>query len=178
MRIGQRGYIELLVLVSIILMCSWATYQRNFIWKTNLSLWSDVVKKSPYKARPYIWVGLAYQKAGLINEAISQYKKALSLNPNLADAADAHNNLGLCYFDKGLLNEAVMEFEHAIRIIPNYIPAHNNLGFIYIHMKRYKKALKEFNAILKVNPGNNMAKSLVYFCHRRLKQSRLKGPCN
>ena len=42
-------YVEFLVLVSLVLLFATATYQRNLIWKDDLSLWSDVVKKSPTK---------------------------------------------------------------------------------------------------------------------------------
>ena len=42
-------YIEPVVLVSLLLVFAAAAYQRNLIWKDDLSLWSDVVKKSPTK---------------------------------------------------------------------------------------------------------------------------------
>jgi tetratricopeptide (TPR) repeat protein len=153
---------EYTVLFAILLSYGWATYERNFIWKDEFTLCLDIIKKSPNKARPYIRVGLVYQRKGLIDEAISQYDKALSLNPNGRDAADAHNNLGLCYFDKGQVEMAILEFSRAIYIYPNYVPAHYNLGFIYIQQKDYKKALNEFKAIQRVDPNNEMARSLVH----------------
>ena len=52
-------YIESVVLVSLLLVFAAAAYQRNFIWKNDLSLWSDVVKKSPGKVRPHDYMGIA-----------------------------------------------------------------------------------------------------------------------
>jgi tetratricopeptide (TPR) repeat protein len=156
------------VLIVLLLIYGGATYQRNFIWKDDISLWSDCVKKSPQKARPYIWVGLEYQKKGLLDKAIFQYRRALSLKPNRSDEADAHNNLGLCYIDKGWIEMAILEFSRALYLSPNYVPAHYNLGFIYVQMKSYEKAMDHFKAILKVDPHNEMAMNLIDFCQRNL----------
>ncbi len=126
-KFAQR-WIELIVLISLVLTYGWATYQRNFVWKDDLSLWSDGVKKSPIKARVYNYLGLAYHKAGDMDNAILQYKKSLSLNPFYADA---HNNIGISYFYKGLIDKAITHFKHAIEIDPSHPDAHYNLGVAY-----------------------------------------------
>jgi len=162
-------WIELALLSALILIYGWATYQRNLVWKDDTTLWADVVKKSSDKARPYIWLGLDYQKRELTDEAIFLYEKALSLNPQYADAADAHNNLGLCYVDKGMMDEAIKQFELAIQISPYYLPSHTNLGFIYVQLEKYSQALEEFNAILKIDPHNEMAYSMSVFCQESLR---------
>jgi tetratricopeptide (TPR) repeat protein len=123
-----QHWIELIVLISLVLTYGWATYQRNLVWKDDLSLWSDGVKKSPIKARVYIYSGLAYHKAGDMDSAILGYKKSLSLNPFYADA---HNNIGISYFNKGLLDKAITHFKHAIEVDPSHGDAHYNLGVAY-----------------------------------------------
>lgn len=120
--------IELLVLISLLLTYGLATYQRNLVWKDDLSLWSDNVKKSPAKARVYNYSGLAYHKVGDMDSAILQYKKSLSLNPFYADA---HNNIGISYFEKGLVDKAITHFKHAIEVDPSHPDAHYNLGVAY-----------------------------------------------
>ena len=52
----------------------------------------------------------------MLDEAISEYKKALSINSNLEGA---HNNLGLVYRKKGMLNDAISEYKKALAINPN-----------------------------------------------------------
>ena len=124
----STGYIELALLVILICTYGFTTYQRNFIWKDNMSLWTDIVEKSPNKARGYNELGVAYHKVGELDNAIMQYKKSLSLNPF---SANAHNNIGISYFDKGLVDKAISHFKHAIEINPSHADAHYNLGVAY-----------------------------------------------
>ena len=84
-------YIEFLVMIGLVLLFAVAAYQRNFVWEDDFSLWSDAVKKSSYKARPYNNLANACEKRGLIDQAILLAKKSIALNPNLAEP---HNNLG------------------------------------------------------------------------------------
>lgn len=115
-------------MIAMVLLYGWGTYQRNYVWKDELSLWSDGVKKSSAKARVFNYSGLAYHKVGDMDNAILQYKKSLSLNPFYADA---HNNIGISYFNKGLLDKAITHFKHAIEVDPSHGDAHYNLGVAY-----------------------------------------------
>ena len=105
-------YIEVAVLMGLIMVFGTAAHQRNFVWKDDFTLWSDVVEKSPDKARPHTCLGLEYQRRSLTDRAIFQYEKSISLEPR---DADAHNNLGLCYFDKGWIGRAIEQFKHAFK---------------------------------------------------------------
>ena len=75
-----------MVIVLLIITSCYAilSYRRNFIWKDDLTLWNDIVHKSPKKARPYNNRGLAYDEQGNFTQAISDYNKAIEINPNLA----------------------------------------------------------------------------------------------
>ncbi len=121
-------YIEFAVSITLMLMLGLASYQRNSAWKDDITLWSDVVQKSPLKARVYDQLGLAYHKAGDQDKAILQYSTGLSLN---LFYADLHNNIGISYFDKGIVDEAIQHFRHAIEIDPEHGDAHYNLGIAY-----------------------------------------------
>ena len=43
------------------------------IWKDDLSLWEDIVKKSPNKARGYNNLGTSYGYSGWIDMAIKHF---------------------------------------------------------------------------------------------------------
>lgn len=118
---------ELVVIIGLVFLC-FATYQRNFLWKDDLSLWSDVVKKSPNKYRGYNEIGTWYLKKKLIDNAIPYFQKSISLNPG---SGASHNNLGLCFLGKGLIDPAIEEFKQAIRTNPSDGMYHINLGMGY-----------------------------------------------
>ncbi|MCK5505565.1 MAG: tetratricopeptide repeat protein, partial [Thermodesulfovibrionia bacterium] len=122
------GRMEIVIFISLALIYGSATYQRNSTWKDDLTLWSDIVKKSPNKARPYNYLGLAYHKDKLEDKAIAQFKKSISLSPFYANA---YVNLGVSYFETGHTDRAIGQYKHAIQIKPKHADAHYNLGIAY-----------------------------------------------
>jgi tetratricopeptide (TPR) repeat protein len=67
--------------VAVVLILTGATYARNRVWGDEVTLWQDVVKKSPRKARGDNNLGNAYRSLGNFDEAIKQYQFALQLDP-------------------------------------------------------------------------------------------------
>ena len=132
-----------------------AAHQRNHAWNNDISLWSDVVKKSPNKARSYTNLGLAYSRLGQQGLAIAQHKKALELNPFFADA---YNNLGVCYFDKGRIDKAISHFQHAIKIDSNHADAHYNLGVAYGSKGEFDMAFKEIRIAKRLSSSQEWKK--------------------
>ncbi|MBI4824768.1 MAG: tetratricopeptide repeat protein, partial [Nitrospirae bacterium] len=122
----QTAILSFLALVPLVL--SPATYNRNTVWKSKISLWEDVVRKSPLKAIGHNNLGSAYGSKGLYDKAIEQFQITLQLTPN---NADIYNNLGLAYWAKGLATEAIKCFETALRLKPHFSKAHYNLGNAY-----------------------------------------------
>ena len=66
-------YVELAVVTSLIVVLGLATYQRNLVWKDHFSLWSDVVDKSAYEARPHLAFGTSLMEKGLYDQSISEF---------------------------------------------------------------------------------------------------------
>jgi len=128
-------------LAVIVAILSIATYQRNGIWKNPTTLWSDVLMKSPNKARAHFGRGTAYDDLGQQDDAAREYHAALRLRP---DYAQAHNNLGMIYLKQGKNADARSEFEQAIQVKPSLATAHNNLGLIMARQGQLPEALAEF----------------------------------
>jgi protein O-mannosyl-transferase len=94
----------MVIMLLVIISCySVLTYRRNSVWKDELTLWDDTVKKSPNKARPYRARGYAYQTKGNYDAAISDYNKAIEINPGYAED---YFNRSLLYLDKGEYRKA------------------------------------------------------------------------
>jgi protein O-mannosyl-transferase len=145
----RRPIVGIMVVGALVTVFSVATYQRNKVWQDELTLWSDVVQKSPQKGRGYNNLGLAYADRNRWSEAIQAYKTALVLRPKFAEA---HNNLGYASHELGHREEAVREFQTASALKPDYAEPHNNLGNIYQELGRRDEAVREFQTALTLNP--------------------------
>lgn len=75
--------------------------------------------------------------------AIAEYRKALSLNPNLDEA---HHQLSVVFLHIGLFNEALQEIQAAIAINPTNTQTQYRLGSVYLYQGRTAEALSIFEA--------------------------------
>jgi tetratricopeptide (TPR) repeat protein len=141
-------------MILIVIGLSLTAYARNMVWLDKVTLWEDVVKKSPYKVRPHYNLGEAYQNQGRLDEAVREYRTTINLNPTLVEP---HYNLGLAYQTQGHLDEAVREYQTAIRLKPDHADAHNNLGVAYDNQGRLDEAIKAYQTVIKLKPDYAMA---------------------
>jgi tetratricopeptide (TPR) repeat protein len=155
--------IELVVLIIVVVTYGWATYQRNLLWKDDFILWSDVVKKSPLKARVHLNMGVVLYRKGAYTQAIAEFKENIRLDP---DNPEANYYLGVAYQRIGLYDLAIKEYNNLLSITKKYpkaiyciplnfhyfVEAHNNLGVCYFMKGDIDKAIEEFRSALRLNP--------------------------
>jgi len=150
--LGEKNIkIMAIILMMIIAVNSILTYQRNKVWKDELSLWDDAVKKSPHKARAVTDRGFAYFNQGNFTQALSDYDKAIELDPGLADA---YLDRGLTYSQQGNYSQAIADYNRAIAINPNYADAYNNRGIFYIHQGDLDQAVSDLTKAIEIDPHN------------------------
>ncbi|MBN1674625.1 MAG: tetratricopeptide repeat protein [Kiritimatiellae bacterium] len=131
------------VLAFTVLPLGVAAHVRNRVWRDELTLWSDVVAKSPNKARPHNNLGFAHETSGAVQAAMAEYRQALALRE---DYALAHYNLGNIYEKLGRNEAAMDQYETAFRIFPGYAQARNNAGVLLCRKKRIEEAIAHFKA--------------------------------
>jgi tetratricopeptide (TPR) repeat protein len=80
-------------MVALVLLLGLSTHHRNLLYRDEVSLWADTVRKSPHKARPHNNLGHAYAMQGDWDRAIEEFRTAARLDPeyviaqkNLRDA--------------------------------------------------------------------------------------------
>ncbi len=160
--------ISCILLLATVFPLGIAVYQRNKVWRDELSLWMDVVNKSPNKARGHNGLGVVYEKQKQFDEAIKEYKMALTLKPNYDKA---HNNLGNVYNKQGRIDDAINEYLTAIKFKPDMAEAHNNLGDAYNKQGRIDDAINEYLTAIKFKPDmaeayNNIGN--IYYSQGRI----------
>jgi tetratricopeptide (TPR) repeat protein len=92
-RWGKRRVAAAAVLLAAVL--GGFTVARNDVYRTEISLWEDTVRKSPRKARAWNNLGYAYQQEHRFREAEASYLRALAIDP---EYDLARGNLERCRF--------------------------------------------------------------------------------
>ncbi|MBI3802731.1 MAG: tetratricopeptide repeat protein [Nitrospirae bacterium] len=156
----QASVLASVVLVSLIGVYSFWTFDRNRIWKNEVTLWEDTVSKSPKKARPFKALGTAYAEEGRLDESITAFLTALRLNENYAKA---HTNLGVAYYKSGRTVPAISEFQRAIEINERDALAYYNLANIFTDQGRWDDAIIVYRKALEILPVEPMIRhNLAY----------------
>jgi tetratricopeptide (TPR) repeat protein len=137
------------LLASVVLVLSAATCTRNAIWRSNISMWQDVVRKAPGNSRGHYNLANTYMKQGRVEEAIRHYEKTISLSPK---DTTAHNDLGYAYYKNMQADNAIEQYEIAIELNPDYSLAYNNLGAVYEARGLIDKRIEAYRAALRIDP--------------------------
>ncbi|MBF0522331.1 MAG: tetratricopeptide repeat protein [Candidatus Omnitrophica bacterium] len=159
-----------------------ATIKRNFVWKDDYTLWSDVIKKSPNKLRAFNNRGKALAEMGKQEEAIEDFNRGIAINPTtwalyinrgigyqtlgrykeayddftkvIQNSRDAHayNCRAQLRYAMGDVDGAIMDFSSAISQNRLHLQAILNRGTLYVQKKQYKLALYDFTNAISLDP--------------------------
>jgi len=162
-----------IISLAVAIVYSVGTVTRNAVWRDNLTLFADTVRKSPDAALPRNNLGIAYGKQNRVDEGVNEFNTALKLKP---DDAEAHNNLGTLYLKQNRIDEAVNEFSTASKLRPNFAKAHYNLGTLYLRQNRIDEAVNEFSTALKLKPDDAETRNNLGIAY--LNQNRLDDAVN
>ncbi len=140
-----------LMVAALVVIYGFAAHARNKVWKSDLTLWTDAVKKSPGKARPLLWQGIAFTNQGRYQEAKSAMDKCIEVMPNFP----------MAYYNRGNVNKELQDYKasledynKAVELDPKYMLAYFNRGVVEAKMGRYGDAIEDYNITLKDDPDN------------------------
>ncbi len=104
-----------------------------------------------YEAELYYGVAGALARENRISEAADNYRKAVLLKP---DYAEAHCTLANNLSKLGKLDEAVEHYYIAIRLEPDYSDAHHNLGTILQVQGKIDQAIYHYQKVIQQKPDS------------------------
>lgn len=97
LKCSYKKGVNILLIAGLVFM-GWSNV-RNEVWKDDLTLWADAVRKSPLKARTHNNYGHALFISGDIDGAIGEYAQSLTIYP---DSEEIRHNLQRVLAIKGL----------------------------------------------------------------------------
>ncbi len=152
---ARRPSISVLVAVLLavfILSSGFWTYQRNHAWKTQFSLWFDVLKKYPDLARPYQLMGILFAKNGRDKLAEKYYLISLTKKAQTPGRSRhlVYNNLGAIYLKEGKYDQAQQSFQRALDAMPGNTKSYFNLIQTLLKKGDYGEAERLVDLALKM----------------------------
>ncbi|HUN82347.1 MAG TPA: tetratricopeptide repeat protein [Phycisphaerae bacterium] len=101
------------------------TVHRNEIFKDPITIWTDVLKKSPAHFRARVSLGFSLAQNRRYVEALREYQQAAAIDPY---NATLHYYMGNSLREMGKLREAVAEYREGLRIAGGDLHIAINLG--------------------------------------------------
>ncbi|MFQ5329027.1 MAG: tetratricopeptide repeat protein [Thermodesulfobacteriota bacterium] len=121
-RLGRP--IVVVIFLTITIFYSIGTVERNYAWRSDLTLWQDAVQK-PYAGRvAFNNLGNEYARRDQLQKALDAYTASLKLDP---DYGGAHNGIGIVYAKRGFFDDAEWYFRRALALEPGQPEATGNL---------------------------------------------------
>lgn len=140
-------------MLGLVVICGVLTWQRNKVWKDEISLWSDVVTKAQENMRAHQILGYNLELVGEYEGAQAEYLKARELR---ADNVVVVNDLGRLMGLQGRYGEAEEWYRKALEINPKNLNSYNGLGNLRLNQGRLEEA-EEFYLKALENSGKDLA---------------------
>ena len=150
----------MMTVVGALMFCAHA---QTLCWMDSESLWTRALACTSGNYLAHNNLGNALYRDGRRDEAIAEYRKALDIKP---DYAEALNNLGVVLFAKGDLEAAIAQYRKALDIKPDYAEAIHNLGSALATKGDYGAAIEQYRKALEIKPDyaearNNLGNALL-----------------
>lgn len=136
-----------------------ATYARVGLWKTKLLLWTDVVAKSPQKARPHLGLANVYKALGDPVAAIPEYRTALTFADREPQwiRSITREYLSLSLLEVGQLDEAIDNAKVGLTEDPPGSGLHGVLAAAYVRRGDIPEAMAAAQEAVRTSSGSNPA---------------------
>jgi len=105
-------------------------------------------------AELYDMLAVAYFEKGLINEAITTWKKLIALVP---DRGSIYLSLGGAYYRMEMYDEALTSLEEAARLNPDFPPIHIALGMVHATKGLHDEAIIDLKRAIKFDPSYSIS---------------------
>jgi serine/threonine protein kinase/Tfp pilus assembly protein PilF len=108
----------------------------------------EIVKKYPKEKQAHYNLGIHFWNKKLFSDAISEYSKALELDPNYGSAL---NGLGYTYADMGNFEKAIEYFRKYASISPGDSNPLDSMAEIYFQMGKLDDSIAKYQEAIEVN---------------------------
>ena len=153
---GRRGVWGAAISVGLVVALGLGSYERNKAWRDELTLWSDVVAKSPGDFRAHSNLGKAFRGVGKLDEAAAHLNRSIELDGNFFPP---RWNLAGVAMDRGNRLEAIEHLRGALavdawdaRAYPYFAKAHRAIAKLLVVEGEWREAREHSSEALRRDP--------------------------
>ncbi len=137
------GYCALLAFVAL--------PRRMTVWKDGYTLFRRMTTEAPEYPAAHFNYAFELRRRGDTGGAITEYRKAIALDPGMALA---YSNLGALLQSSGDLAEAESLYLKTIELRPRYALAWNNLAIVRYKRGESEEAIRAFRLAIELKPND------------------------
>lgn len=139
-----------IVVCGILLALAGASIQRNRVWRDDVTLWTDVMARSPNSPRAHMALGVQYLRQRNFAQAEAMFERAIQVAPNISDAYALRGYLKAM---RKKNDEALVDFATAIKLDRRSPYPFAYRGDLYNRTGELDKALADFQMAIKLLPS-------------------------
>jgi tetratricopeptide (TPR) repeat protein len=157
----QRSWTKIAATCAVaLLLCAnaYATFQRNKVWKTEETLWHDVVIKSPGSGRGLMNYGIQLMNKGDFAGALDYFHRAQQVTPQYPDLLI---NLAIAENATKQTAAAEQHFKDALRQAPSFPDSYIYYARYLLSQSRADEARALLHSALELAPTDLTARELL-----------------
>lgn len=164
----KKAWVSVTLLVWMVLLGTRSFFQTGY-WANSQRLLSHALEINSESVLAHHTLGYLYEREEKYQEAISHYKTAGELNPQVGE----FHRLGSIFLSMNQPNEAKTYFEKALIINPLSAESYHGLGLTYLELKNKPLARESFAKAIALSPNHlGSANALRYFQREDSKPKR------
>lgn len=136
----------ILAIAGLAILLSAVTYDRNSVWKGNVSLFQSMIRSDPDNVRAHFNLGYEYMESGRKDLAFFHWREAIRIDPSFSKA---HNNLGNLYALSADYRSAIEHYEKGLSLSPETIIIQYNIARAAELMGEREKAARYYRMFLR-----------------------------
>jgi tetratricopeptide (TPR) repeat protein len=127
------------------------TWVQLGVWENSFTLFDHAIAVTEKNYLAHDNRGLFLFKAGKVDAAMADYRRALAINPTYLNA---NNNLGYALAQTGRPAEAIAPYRAALVANPNHLEVHNNLANALSDLGQLAEAMEHYEFVLSRQPDH------------------------
>jgi tetratricopeptide (TPR) repeat protein len=150
--VGRRPALKTpAVVLAVVMLAMFAvlTWRQLGYWQNTFTLFEPALAVTDNNYLAHHSLGVAYKKAGRLEDAKTHYTEAIRIRPQYGEAL---TNLAEVLVAEGRFTEAVAHLERAVAATPNLPEARVNYGFVLNRIGRNQESIEQYRRAIQLRP--------------------------